>query len=339
MTAPGRSVASVLLPCRDAAETLEEALRSLAAQTYGEMEIVAVDDGSTDATAEVLRGWTVRLTGLRVLRISRRGLVEALRVAAAEARGEILVRMDADDVAHPERVARQIAWLDRHPEAAACGTLIRYFPRRALRDGARRYERWINAAVRPEEIERELFVECPIPHPTLALRRPAFEAVGGYRDRGWPEDYDLVLRLVQAGYRIGKVPAPLLQWRERPDRLSRTAPQYAPDAFRRCKAHFLGPLRIRDRPVVLWGAGPVGKAFARTLREAGHDVVAFVDLDPRKVGQIIHGGAPVIPPDDIDGFRGAYVLAAVGQRGARDEIRAALGARGWTDVEEFCAVA
>lgn len=312
-------------------------MASLAAQTHDEFEIVAVDDGSRDATAATLARWAARDERLQVISTARSGLVASLQAAAAQAHAPILARMDGDDIALPERFEQQLAYLRSHPDVAACGTCVRYFPRRRLRDGARRYERWLNALVTPEAIEREVFVECPIPHPTLMIRREAFDAVGGYRDCDWPEDYDLILRLYDAGYRLGKVARVLLEWRERPNRTSRTDPRYAPDAFRRLKARFL-TARSGGRPVVVWGAGPVGKAFARTLRAAGHVVTAFVDLDPRKIGQTIHD-APVIAPGDIGRYREAYVVAAVGSPGAREEIRAALSAAGRVEGPDWCAVA
>ncbi len=329
---------SVLFPCRNARATLDDALDSLAAQTCDAYEIIAVDDGSIDGTGARLAARARRDARLRVLHQPARGLVPALTAAATVARGELLARMDADDLAAPDRLARQVAWLDAHPDAAACGTQIRYFPRRLVRDGARRYERWINDVLTPEDMDRHLFVECPIPHPTLMMRRTAYDGAGGYREAGWPEDYDLLLRLVADGWRLGKVPEVLLDWREGPDRLSRTDPRYAEAAFRRLKAAFLPRLRLAGRDVLVWGAGPVGKAFARALQQEGQTVVAFVELDPRKLGQTIHG-APVIPPARIGEVRGAYALAAVGAADARAQIRAALEAAGWREIADWCAVA
>jgi glycosyltransferase involved in cell wall biosynthesis len=328
---------SILLPCRDSAATLPHAIASLEAQTFTDVEILAVNDGSLDDTAAVLDEWAARDARVRVLHEGRRGLVPALETARAAAGGELIARMDADDVARPERLARQVALLDAEQGLAACGTLVRYIPRDVLRDGALRYEAWINAVVTADDVERELFVECPIPHPTLMLRRAVLDAVGGYRDPGWPEDYDLVLRLWTAGFRLAKVDAVLLDWREAPHRLSRRDPRYDENAFRRCKVHYLGR-RVGGRRVVVWGAGPVGKAFARALQDAGHTVAAFVDLDPRKIGQEIHG-APVIAPEGVPAYRGCFCVGAVGSPGAREEIRAMLSALGWREPEEWCAVA
>ncbi|MGD2070305.1 MAG: glycosyltransferase [Gemmatimonadota bacterium] len=329
---------SVLLPVRDGAAWLSQCIRSLEGQTLRDFEVVAVDDGSTDGTASVLGDWSQRNPRVTMLRQEPLGLVAALERARAAASGTWLARMDADDVALPERLERQLALVEGTPGLVGCGCRIEYFPRARLRDGALRYERWLNGLLEPDEIERDFFVECPLAHPTFFVRAEAVDEVGGYRDRGWPEDYDLLLRLREAGGRFAKVGAMLLRWRDRSDRLSRTAAPYAPEAFRRCKVHFLLRDHLADRDAVVWGAGPTGKAFAVALGEAGGTLRAFVDLDPRKIGQEIHG-VPVVPPGAVSDHRDAYVLAAVGQEGAREEIRATLRGAGWAEPDDFRAVA
>lgn len=328
----------MLLPVRNGAPWIEACARSLQGQTLDDFEVVAVDDGSTDETARLLGEWSERDDRVTVLRREGGGLVSALEAARERASGRYLARMDVDDVALPERLERQLALMEARPELVGCGCLVEYFPRSVVRDGARRYERWLNGLVGPEEVERDFFVECPLAHPTFFLRAKIVDRVGGYRDVGWPEDYDLLLRLREFGGRFAKVPRLLLRWRERPDRLSRTSAVYSADAFRRCKAHFLLRSVSPERPFVVWGAGPTGKAFARTLLDAGARVDAFVDLDPRKVGQVIHG-ARVVPPAAVEELGDRYVLAAVGQPGARDEIREALRGIGRREVRDFRAVA
>ncbi len=339
---------SVLLPVRDGEAHLSDAVGSILAQSFGDFELLIVDDGSRDGTPRLLEGMVSLDPRIRVFASEPRGIVPALEMARAEARGEFLARMDADDLALPHRLARQVALMERAPEVALCGTGVEYFPRDGLRDGALRYESWINGPSGPDEIERELFVECPLAHPTFLLRADAVDRVGGYRDEGWPEDYDLVLRLWRDGGRFDRVPEVLLRWRDTPTRLSRTDPRYSLEAFRACKVHHLrhGPLGAGEgepgRPVVICGAGPVGKAMARALQGAGTSVRAFFDLDPRKIGQTIHG-APVFGPDDVPapsvGSDAPVVLGAVGQPGARAEIRALFGGVGWREGEDLWMVA
>jgi len=327
------------VPCRNAAGTINDALASIEAQALCDFECITVDDGSTDDTADRLNEWSRRDRRFHVIHTPHRGIVSALNTSIEAAAAPVIARMDADDVAHPGRLSRQLELLESRPDLAACGTGIRYFPRATLGQGARRYERWINGLIEGDDIARDIFVECPIPHPTLMIRRSALDAVGGYRDPGWPEDYDLILRLWAAGYGMAKVADRLLDWRDGPARLSRTDPRYSPAAFRRCKAGWLMRTYLRDRSgIVVWGAGPTGKAMARELVAHGAMLLAFVDLDPRRIGQAIHG-APVIEPAGIDAFRGAFSLAAVAQPGGRAAIRVALEAAGWRETRDFCAVA
>jgi hypothetical protein len=324
---------------RDGAAHLEEAAASLEAQTDGDFEVLAVDDGSNDGTPELLRAWAVRDPRVRVIRQEPAGIVAALERARREARGRYLARMDADDVSEPERFRLQRALVESTPSLAGCGARVRYFPRHHLRDGARRYEAWLNGAATPAEVAREIFVECPLAHPAFFLRAAAVEAVGGYRDLGWPEDYDLVLRLWGAGWSLANVPRVLLHWREGESRLSRTHGAYAPEAFVACKVHHLRATLLRGRRgVAVWGAGPVGKAFARSLLAAGTPVAAFVEVDRRKIGQEIHG-APVL--DTLGGLalQGVLHVAAVGQPGARDTLRAILREGGLEELRDFVAVA
>jgi glycosyltransferase involved in cell wall biosynthesis len=337
--AAGAPRVSILLPCRDAAAYLPDTITSIEAQSYRNFEVVAVDDGSTDETRALLEAWAREDPRVRVLSQPPDGLVAALQLAVAAAQGDILVRMDADDVAYSNRIALQVELLDANPDVGACGTLVRYFPRSAVQGGAERYERWINALVEHDEIARDIFVECPIAHPTMAIRKSVLEQVGGYQDLGWPEDYDLVLRMWLQGVTFAKVPEILLRWRDRADRTSRIDPRYDEDAFRRVKVHYLRKALINGHDgVLVWGAGPVGKAFALELQAQEVPVRAFVELDTRKIGQTIHG-APVIAPTGIAEHRASFAVAAVGLPNARDEIRTALTEAGWVEGRDFVAVA
>lgn len=334
-----KPLVSILLPVRNGTATLTAAIDSVEAQTLGDYEVVVVDDGSTDDTPRTLAEWAARDSRVRVIVQPPSGIVVALERARSAASAPFLARMDADDISEPTRLAAQAALMEREPELVACGCGATYFPEDRVRDGALRYQEWINAAVTPEEISREIFVECPLAHPTFFLRASAIDAVGGYENVAWPEDYDLLLRLWSAGGRLGKVAAPLLRWREGPRRLSRTDPRYGHGAFLACKVHHLRRTLLRGRAaVIIWGAGPVGKAAARALTAAGTPVRAFVEVDPRKVGQEIHG-APVL--DTAGGLQigRALHLAAVGQPGARERIRATLEEAGLKELKDFVAIA
>ncbi|HEY45351.1 MAG TPA: glycosyltransferase family 2 protein, partial [Anaerolineae bacterium] len=112
---------SVLMPCFNAADTVDEALDSLLNQTRPDFEIVAVDDGSTDATGERLADWAKLDPRVSVLSIPHGGIIEALNAGINACNAPFIARMDADDCAHPERLEKQIAFLEAHPHVAVVG--------------------------------------------------------------------------------------------------------------------------------------------------------------------------------------------------------------------------
>jgi glycosyltransferase involved in cell wall biosynthesis len=328
---------------------LPQCIESLERQSLRDYEVLAVDDRSTDDTGILLRRWSARDDRVQVLDIAPEsgnrakgttgdGLLAALDLALAVASAPLLARMDGDDIAEPRRLELQRDFLAARPDVAGCGTAVELFPRSLVGEGYRRYETWLNELTDPEDVERDLFVECPVAHPTLMIRRSVLFGIGGYRDCGWPEDYDLILRLHAAGMHIANLPELLLRWRVRPDRHSLTSDRYSAEAFRRCKVHFLDQAFLpTGRRLVMWGAGKVGKPLARELLRQGRLVSAFVDLDTRKIGQEIHG-APVLDPTGFEALLkddDPYVLAAVGSPGARDDIRAALDALGRRDIHDY----
>jgi hypothetical protein len=240
--------------------------------------------------------------------------------------------MDADDVALPERLELQVEAIEQE-ELAAVGGQVEYFPEPT--DGMRAYAGWLNSLVTVDAALRDLWIECPLPGPGLMARAELFS----YRDRGWPEDYDLVLRIWEGGGRFRNVDNLVHRWRDHPDRLTRTQPAYTLDAFRRCKVHFLRrTLLAGGRAAVVWGAGPTGKAFARELLAAGTPLAAFVEVDPRKLGKRIHG-APVVPVEHAADFPGALALGAVSGPEGRARVRELAAGLGLAEGKDFVAVA
>jgi cellulose synthase/poly-beta-1,6-N-acetylglucosamine synthase-like glycosyltransferase len=331
---------SVLLPVRDAGAVLDACLDSLATQTLAEHEVVAVDDGSGDDSAERLLARAARDPRVRVLRTPPCGLVAALSLALAEARSPLVARMDADDVARPSRLEAQVRRLGAEPpvDVLGCRVALAALPGRRTGEGMRAYVDWVNGLLDHAAIARDRFVESPVVHPSVAMPAAVLRSLGGWREFAGPEDYDLWLRAFDAGLRFAKLPDVLLEWRDSPTRLTRTDPRYAPAAFARLKAQALVRGPLAGRPAVVWGAGPVGKAMARALAEAGAHVAAFVEVDPRKLGQRLRG-VPVVSTGEARRFGPALHLAAVGQRGARERIRTEARRLGLVDGGDFFAVA
>ena len=187
---------TVLLPVYNAQRYLGAALESVLCQTFSTFEIMAVDDGSTDASPRILDNFSHRDSRVRVITRAQSGIVGALNEGLNASTGELVARMDADDIADPGRLAAQVDFMAAHPRCVAVGTdvlftdpegapLIRHRP-----------------ANTHETIVRQLLEGNggALIHPSVMFRREAINRAGKYRDRyQWIEDLDIYLRLSEIG--------------------------------------------------------------------------------------------------------------------------------------------
>jgi glycosyltransferase involved in cell wall biosynthesis len=333
-------IISVLLPARNASATLHEALQGMLAQRGAPpFEVICVDDASTDATPSLLAEAARRDPRVRVVRGEGRGLVAALNLGLSHCKGGLIARMDADDLVHPDRLRLQAELMESDPELGAAGSLVT-----CGSPGLARLEAWLNATVTKEQCRNARFIEAPLVHPSTIFRREALGGASfardgqgeaweaGWADRGWAEDWDLLLRLVERGWQLAKVPQNLLVWRDSEHRLTRTAPAYRFEQMSRLRAHYLARGPLRGRPFDVWGAGPSGKRLARELEAHGLRPRAFFDVDRSKQ---IARGHPVLREHELPPPGDALMLCAVGAAGAREEIRAVLERRGYREGAHF----
>ncbi len=327
---------SVLMPYRDAAATVEEAAASVLAQAGVDLELIAIDDGSRDDGAARMGALQRRDERVVLLEGEGRGIPAALEAGLRAAKGRLVARMDADDVSLPTRLARQVAAIDGEPRLGVLGTRVATLG--SCGEGMLRYVAWQNALVTPDDHARELFVESPLCHPSVILRREALEDVGGWRDGPWAEDYDLWLRLDARGWKLAKLPEVLLLWRQGQGRATFRDGRYALARFTEARAHYLAPKLARSsRPVVVRGAGPTGRRLARALEQNGVRAARFVDIDPRKIGRVARG-ASIVSPEALRAGE-ETVVVAVGARGARDLVRAKLVEQGFVEGDDFVCAA
>ena len=337
-TTKTRPVVSILLPARNAAATLEAALRSVRRQTLHDFECLLVDDGSIDETAAIARAYAAQDTRFRLISRPPAGLVASLQAGARECRGKYVARMDSDDLMHRERLAAQVEALDTDASLALVGTHVRLFPRASLGPGMREYESWLNSRQTPDDIRSDRFIESPLAHPSWMMRREILERFP-YRELPWTEDYDLLLRLAESGEKLGVVPRRLMSWREHPGRQTHAAANLRIEAFTQARASFLASgLLANSADYVLWGYGHTGRALRRALLEHLRTPSLIVEVHPGRIGQRIHG-APVIPPAELGPPEGRKLLASVARPRPRSLVREALAQSGWEEGRDFLCTA
>jgi glycosyltransferase involved in cell wall biosynthesis len=225
---------SVVLPVRDCERYVAQAIKSIVEQTFRNLELIVVDDGSCDRTPQILAEWAAQDHRVQVLAQPRSGLVAALEAGRAVARGFYIARMDADDIADPERLRRQVEYLDRHPEVVAIGGQIELIDveGRSLGCGA--------FPVTPVDCSTYLERGAPFCHPTVMMRSDALALAGGYRNSFEPaEDMDLWLRLAEVG-ELANLDVKVLRYRVHAASMTRTyaASQAAATALALVTARF-----------------------------------------------------------------------------------------------------
>jgi GT2 family glycosyltransferase/predicted O-methyltransferase YrrM len=207
---------SVILPVYDGEPFLTDAMESMLAQTFRDFELIAIDDGSRDASGDILDRFARRDSRVTALHQANAGMIAALNRGLALARGEFIARMDQDDVAHAERFARQVSFLDAQPDIAVVGSAV------TLIDEAGKRIREIDYPATPEAVAKFLEIGAPLAHPAVMMRGDAVRAVGGYREAfRYAEDYDLWLRMAQR-YRLTNIPDRLLLYRQHQSKQSAT---------------------------------------------------------------------------------------------------------------------
>jgi len=205
-----KPLVSVLMPVYNAEKYLSESIDSILAQTFTNFELLALDDGSSDGSLKILQQYAQRDTRLRVISRENRGISESLNEMIALAQGLWIARMDADDIALPHRLERQLEWL-AHTDADICGS---WFQRFGTID-----RRIICPSELNDVLHKKLLFACTLDHPTVMMRHTV-AALSYDKNFDAAEDYDLWVRAAERKFRITNVPEVLLLHRNHPGQIS-----------------------------------------------------------------------------------------------------------------------
>jgi len=323
---------SIILPYRNVSNEIDHCLTSIKNQTLKDWELVAIDDGSTDDSFDLLSSASKSDSRIQIYRSPGDGIVDALNLGLKVSRSPLVARMDGDDKMMPSRLQKQCSFLKENPGVGLVSSQVTYrsVTQEISTSGFMHYVEWSNDVLTEEEIELSQFEESPVVHPSVMFRKDVIIKKGGYHKGPFPEDYELWLRCLSMGVTFHKIQERLLEWVDSGKRASRMQPQYSRDAFQFTKALYLGSWLSRKgivgKSLSAWGAGKVARNQATFLSQNDLHIERFYDIDPAKIGRSIEG-APVVSIVNIYPRDQEFLLILSGARSIKPKIKTFLNER------------
>lgn len=205
---------SVIMPVFNAEKFVGEAVESILSQSFGEFELIVIDDGSTDSSLSILKSFEINDPRLRLISRENRGLIATLNEGIFEAQGEWIARMDADDISLTNRLEKQLLWLEK-TGADIAGTWVKFF-------GSMDRRIWKGYQT-DESIKAEMLFKCPFVHPSVMMRAELAKQLKYDLVADKSEDYDLWVRAALEGWKMTNVPEVLLYYRKHHNQVSVTS--------------------------------------------------------------------------------------------------------------------
>lgn len=306
----------MILPVFNHEKTIQTAVDSILNQTFEDFELLIINDGCTDYSIKKIL--TNKDSRIRIISKEHTGLSDSLNTGIKNCQGKYIARMDADDICDPARFHEQYNYLQENKHWDVCATQVVYSgPEES--EGLRHYISWQNKLLDHDSIYLNRFVDAPIVHPTVMIRKSTFHRFGAYTNKNEPEDFQLWLHWLDLGARFHKIDKPLLTWTDSPTRLTRIHPNYKRDNFFRLKAHYfsLWFKRTYTRYIPeLWVCG-VGKDVnqrVKWLKQFGLEIRGYIDVKSRTQSN-------VIDYDRIYNLNNPFFLSYVSDRKGREDIR------------------
>jgi glycosyltransferase involved in cell wall biosynthesis len=246
---------TVILSAYNGEATIDAAVESIVAQTYSDWDMILIDDASTDGTGAKLDAWAARDRRIAAIHNERNlGLAASLNLGWRRARGELIARMDADDVSAPDRIERQLAFLREHPEVDVLGTAASLVGEDARPMGT------ITPAATHEELVAHMYRKMPFMHSSVVMRRRFLETLGGYDEQlRRSQDFDLWAR-GHHQFRYANLPEPLIRYTTRHQPAFRSILYATWVAWRAV---------VRDRRILSQGWWPIRWFLAMTAARLG----------------------------------------------------------------------
>lgn len=267
---------------------MNECLDSILQQTYTNWEVLAINDHSQDNSMLILEEYAKMDSRIKVFNNQGKGIIEALRTAYSHSSGNLITRMDSDDIMTPNKLDVLVCNLMGSGKGHLAVGQVKYFSKKGISNGYERYEAWLNRLTKKGSNYTEIYKECVIPSPCWMVYKEDLDTCGAFDPNRYPEDYDLTFRFYENGLLCIPCNEVLHHWRDYDSRTSRTSEHYAQNYFLDIKlSYFLKLDHDPRKTLTVWGAGFKGKAIAKGLLEKNIEFQWLCD-NPKKIGKEIY---------------------------------------------------
>jgi glycosyltransferase involved in cell wall biosynthesis len=275
---------SIIMPMFNEEKFIKVCIQSIIDQDFKFWELIIVDDFSTDSSYALANSFSEKDDRISVHKNSKKGIIPALQMAFDLSKGEMITRMDADDIMPTIKMAILHTHLLKYGRGNIVSGKVEYFSDGILQNGFKKYEAWINE----QAFYPNIYKECTLPSACWMAYREDLKDMGAFQVSRYPEDYDLVFRMYQNKLKIHGIDEVLHLWRDHPARASRNDPHYQDQNFFPLKLFYFNKIdRMEEKPLYLWGAGKKGKLLARLMVAEGMSFT-WVTQNEKKAGKHIY---------------------------------------------------
>ena len=337
--ARGEAKVSVVMPFKDAAESISDCVFSIQNQTLSDWELVAVNDHSDNSTLEIIQSIAKSDKRIKVVKNNGRGIVDAINLGIKISGSSIIARMDADDIMKSDRLKTQFEFLFQNREYGVVSSLVNHVNVDGLKNsGFHSYVNWLNKTKSSKDISLNRFIESPIAHPSAMFRKEILYSYGLYRKGDFPEDYELWLRLLEKGVNFFKINDYLLDWYDSKNRMSRNDKRYKITSFQKLKAEYLKTWLNSNVPpnssIDAWGFGKFARRQIKYLIKKGVKISSVYEVDCKKILNS-RTELPIKHFKEIPKVGNSFIIVLVGGMCVRQNVKNFLKSRNYKIGQDF----
>ncbi|WNB18740.1 glycosyltransferase family 2 protein [Marivirga arenosa] len=328
---------SIIMPVKNTEQFLPACLDSIINQSEQDWELIVTDDHSTDNSRAVVEKFVEKDTRIKLISSSGNGIISALQSSYALATGDIIHRMDSDDIMPKNKLQLLKEGLLKEGLNTVVTGKVEYFSEEPISEGYLQYQYWLNSLCEDNSHWQHLYEECVVASPAWMMFKQDFEKCGGFNSNYYPEDYDLVFRWYAAGFKIFALRDCIHFWREHPKRTSRTAAYCNQAAFFKLKLmYFLKFERDRNRPFLIFGAGTKGKIMANFLIDQKEKFYWVNSISKSKQEKTASKYSDyTLGMDQLAEFIEPQIIITVGEAKSKQQIQAFMKKHNWVEHKHY----